>query len=81
MGFLKKLFSKKEESPEERETEQEEIIETKKEAPLVCEGCGEPITQEHIDNGCLTTKMQKKFHKQCFRKIKKEAKYNVFQGG
>lgn len=80
MGFLKDLFSKKEEAPEEKEIEQEEFIEPTKEEPLVCEGCGEPITQEQIDNGCLTTKIQKKFHKQCFRKIKKEAKYNVFQG-
>lgn len=72
MGILKKLFGKKEEEPEE---EIQEEVEEEEQLPR-CAECGMKIEKELHG---IKTHAGKKFHKKCFRKIKKQANKMAFK--
>ncbi|HKL24124.1 MAG TPA: hypothetical protein VJ912_02200 [Candidatus Nanoarchaeia archaeon] len=88
MGFLDKIFGKKKENTEAKEEtetqekEQEKIPEKKEvttskdtEGYYICENCGFHIIPEKHGQKTFDGK---KFHKKCFRKLKKGVKNQAF---
>lgn len=76
MGILKKLFGIKDNRPVEEDVKgksPEEVIEESHDYPL-CERCGMELKPDHF----IVTLDKKKFHKQCMRQIRREARRKAF---
>jgi len=76
MGFLKNLFTKKskEEKIKEEIEEKKENLPNPEDDYSLCEKCGMELKPEHF----IVTMDKKKFHKQCMRQIRREARRKAF---